>query len=172
MMRPASARSVCRIVYGVEFGPSGELLAWLIWVLPISLASGPARFSLLASGYQRLEFLAQSLGVVTTIGLCLVLVPEFGIRGAAVAMLASAAIVWATSHLGFTRNVAKLPSIGALGRPALGLGVSWAVVRAVDLESPWSASVVASAAFLVAGGMLELSFLRALARRSSDRDRA
>ena len=157
------ATPISLIVYGEQFGPTGDLLALLIWVLPLSFASGHARFSLLASGHQRLEFIAQTCGAIVTIGMCLYAVPRWGIGGAAIAMLVSATVVWVGAHSAFTRKVAKLPSIGPLVRPALALGAAFATAKALSLASPWTSTLAATGVFLLVGGLLELPFLRGLA---------
>jgi O-antigen/teichoic acid export membrane protein len=163
---------ITSLVYGDQFGPTGELLGSLIWVLPLALASGHARFSLIASGYQRLEFYAQSLGAAITIALCLLLVPRLGIQGAAIAMLISALVVWAAAHYAFTQNVSKLPSLGPLARPAVALVAAWGVAGWTEASSHWTAAIAPTGAFLVVGGLLEIPFLRDLARLRARDDHA
>ena len=87
--------------------------AILVWMLPIHLLSGHARFSLIASGHQRYELLAQAAGVVTTVGVGLALVGRWGAVGASVTMVTSAAVVWVVAQVYAQRFLGPLSFFGA-----------------------------------------------------------
>ncbi len=153
---------ICTLVYGDAFAPTGELLGLLIWVLPLSFASGHARFALLASGNQRMELVTQTLSAVVTLVGCVVLIPIHGIGGAAMAMLASASLGWLTAHFAFTRSVAPLPSVGPFLRPAGALALAFGFAQMSPLASPWTTTLCATGILLGVGLVLEWPFLRTL----------
>lgn len=111
------ATPVCRLAYGADFEMAALPFAVLVWVLPLHLLSGHARFALIAAGHQRQELIAQAVGVALTLGLGIVAIERGGAMGAAVTMVASAFLVWLVAHAFASRRVGRLPLFGPLLRP-------------------------------------------------------
>ena len=99
------------------FVGAAPAFAILAWILPIHLLSGHARFALIAAGHQRAEMAAQAVGLAVTIVLGMWWVGPWGGPGAAAAMVASAAVVWAVAHVQARRRVAVLSPFAAGERP-------------------------------------------------------
>ena len=56
--------TICTLVFGPTFRAAAVPLAVAIWVIPLALLSGHARYSLVAYGHQRDELVAQLGGVL------------------------------------------------------------------------------------------------------------
>ena len=93
------ASPICRIAFGEAFASAALPFAVLVWILPVQLLSGHARYSLIASGHQGWELLAQAVGVMTTVSAGIVLIGRWGALGASVAMVVSALVVWMVAHV-------------------------------------------------------------------------
>lgn len=130
--------------------------------MPVALASGHARFSLLAAGLQRYELRAQIASALLTLGLGLALVPQYGARGAACGMLAGSVLAWLVAHYFASRLVGPVPFLGALLRPALAAAAAAAVWGVLAPTSAWAAGGVALAVYLLAALLLEPALLRDL----------
>jgi len=113
------AGPLVQLAFGSGFGAAAAPLATLAWVLPLALLSGHARFGLIAAGHQQKELLAQALGVVVTLAVAAPAIPAFGPLGAALAMVASNAMVWGVAHHFARQHVGPLPLLGPVWRPAL-----------------------------------------------------
>jgi O-antigen/teichoic acid export membrane protein len=112
---------LCALLYGEPFAQSGMAFGWLVWTLAASLVGAHARFVLLALGQQRLELAANATGAAVSVLGGLALVPLFGGRGAAAALVAGTLATWFAAHALATRAArAALPGFGVLLRPALG----------------------------------------------------
>jgi O-antigen/teichoic acid export membrane protein len=123
------ADELCRAVYGAGFEAAAAPLALLAWSIPVALASGHARFSLIGAGHQVEELRANAAGALFTAISCGLLIPGYGARGAAAALLGSSVVVWLVAHARATRVLGPLPFVGAALRPAaaalLASGVHW-----------------------------------------------
>ncbi len=110
---------VCVFIFGEDYANAGLALAILIWVLPFSLLSGHAHWALIAIHKQRSVLFSQLAGLIINIISGLILIPNYGLIGAAISMLASSVMVWVVAHCYANRLVAKTPFIRLLILPAL-----------------------------------------------------
>lgn len=113
------AADLCALLYGPPFAASGAVFAWLVWSLSLALVGAHARYVLLAAGQQRAELAANALGAAVALLAGLALVPHYGMRGGAAAIVLGSAATWALAHALATRFVAPLPGLAPLLRPAL-----------------------------------------------------
>jgi PST family polysaccharide transporter len=80
---------IVRILYGGQYAASANILALLTWNgVFVFLGVASSQF-LLAENLNRTAFMRTAVGALTSIALSLVFIPRFGIRGAALATLAS-----------------------------------------------------------------------------------
>lgn len=157
------AAPVSALAFGAEFGPTGPLLAVLVWALPIHLISGHARFALIAAGEARAQMQAQAFGVAVTAVGCATLVPRLGALGAAIALLAAATGVWAWAHIATRRRVGPLPGLAPLRRPVAAVAVSLLAATSLPTESTWLRAAVGTGSFAAVGLWSERHALTALA---------
>src|SRR5262245_11156439 len=80
--------------YGSSFAPGAEALQWLAGVCVVASLSGHYRYGLIAAGRQNVEAAAAALGAMVAV----VAIPfgyySFGLRGAAMGLLAAETAVW------------------------------------------------------------------------------
>ncbi len=126
------AEPLCRLGFGGRFEQSGSILKIMAWVLPLTLLSGHARWSLVAAGRQSRVVYAQIAGsvAIATLGIPLVLV--LGGRGAAVVSIAAAVSVWGAAHGLALRNGVGLPPFASALVPG---GLAVAVIGGTHLLS-------------------------------------
>jgi O-antigen/teichoic acid export membrane protein len=162
LMGTLLAVPICELAFGEAFGDSATALAILVWVLPINLLSGHARFALIAAGQQVAQMWAQAAGFVLTLVLCAALVPSYHALGAAYAMLASALAVWAIAHVATTRLVAPMSAFAPLWKPGLAALAILGSLELLALESVWWDAALAASAYIALALSLERATLREL----------
>lgn len=156
------AEPLCSLAYGSEFSQAGKTFAILVWVLPISLLSGHARFSLIAYGDQKREAFSASVGSVATLALGAVLIPALGASGAATAMVGAAILVWLLAQRFALETVGPLPLISPVWRPVMAAVVSAVVIRQLPDGTVWLDGLVALATYCVMAVLLDGSLRRDL----------
>jgi len=95
-----SAGLAMRALYGPEFDPAVPALRLLSLSLPLNFASGILLNYLVASGRRGPLAIGALLAAVANVGLNLWLIPHEGMRGAAIATLASESVLLATGIVG------------------------------------------------------------------------
>lgn len=150
------------LVFGSRFAAAAPVVTVMAWVFPVSLLSGHARWSLVASGAQSRVVLAQLTGTIMLAALGIPLTLILGATGAAMASVASAVAVWLAAHTLAARAGTRPPSFApALGPAALALGLILGA-RGLDLHG-WSAGLGALV-FAVAAPLIDRRLLPDLAR--------
>ncbi len=145
------ATDVCALVFGDDFAASGPALAVMIWSLPITLASGHPRWSLIAAGKQRYVLVSQICGAVSTAALGFVLIPRYGALGAGMTNVGASLVVWGVAQLYARRYIGKLPFIIASLKPAVGVGAGLATAQLID--NAWIAGPVGGIAMLAVAAL-------------------
>lgn len=93
MILIGSAERIMGLLYGDAFRSGEAALTILALVLPMSFASGILLNRLIAVGKQRLLAFASVSAASVNVGLNLLLIPRLGMRGAALATIASEAVL-------------------------------------------------------------------------------
>lgn len=164
------AGPITRIAFGDAFGEAALPFAILIWVLPLGLLNGHARFGLIAAGEQIRELHAQLVGAAVTLGVGLAAIPSLGPVGGAVAMLASNVAVWAIAHRAMTAHVAPIPFLGPVWKPALWAAVLAGLALGFGPDQPWLVAPIVGVVFLASAPLVDrrlLDDLKRLARAKS-----
>lgn len=156
-------------VFGAAYAPASTALALLLGGAVLMYASGALGGMLLAWDMQRAHMKALAVGAVANVILNFLLIPRFGIEGAAAATLASEAIVlmgMGAVHYRLTRRL----YLGTIARVTLatGLGVVLPLLVARALGWPvFVAAAMAAAGYAVtavAFRIIDLALLRKLLR--------
>jgi O-antigen/teichoic acid export membrane protein len=92
------ARPLLVLAFGKHFAVAAPTFAILVWMLPIELLSGHARWTLIATGQQRYVLRAHVAGLATSLLVGAALIPALQSVGAAVALLAASFAVWGVAH--------------------------------------------------------------------------
>ena len=72
-----------QVLYDDRFDPAAPLLAWMIWGVFLRLLSWPLGYWMLARGSARTVVIVESLSNLVMVALPLILIPKFGVLGAA-----------------------------------------------------------------------------------------
>ncbi len=144
------AAQIIALIFGPEFLPAGPALAILVCSVPLSAVRDLSVVALLARGREDRVFRTLVASAAVSLLLCLVLIPPFGMIGAAVATLATEAFrmvlsMWYARGLGF-----PVPPIRRAWRPALAASVMAAVLLAAGIDSIWVVVPLGGAVYLLA----------------------
>ena len=80
------------LLYSKSFGPSAQLLPWFIWGIYCTLLSWPIVYWMMARGQKRVVLMIQTTAAVLIGVSAALLIPSFGIKGAAIGFFGSNAI--------------------------------------------------------------------------------
>jgi O-antigen/teichoic acid export membrane protein len=124
------------LAFGDRFIEAAPVFAIYIWLLPLRLLSGHARFTLVAAGRQHALLMVETLGGAVLLAAGLILTPWYGAIGAATAVILGNVVVWFTAHVVVERLVGPLPGIQQvllpMGAALMGAGAT-CLVRANPL---------------------------------------
>lgn len=146
------------LTLGEDFALAAPTFSVLIWVLPATLLSGHARWSLIATGHQSYVLRSNVAGVVAAFGLGAILIPYLGAVGAAMAAVGSSLAIWIVAHVSARSVMGPLPILSAAVRPALTAMLSVALVAALGPDS-WAGTALAVAVFLAAAPLVDPKLL-------------
>ena len=113
------AEEIMTLFYGDAFGASATAFEVIIFNLAIATAFLGNSTALAASGRQPVNLAIGVVRTATTIGLSLVLIPQWGFVGAAYAFVGAAALRAVLSLAAVRRYVARVDLWNTLSRPAL-----------------------------------------------------
>jgi O-antigen/teichoic acid export membrane protein len=139
------AEPIIGLVFGPDYAPGAPALRLLGWSAALTVLRGTFRQGLLAAGHQTLDLGCSAFSVALNVVLNIVLIPRYGIVGAAGATLVSEAAWLGLAIYLFRGHVMSLSLLSLLWRPMVG-----AVVMAfcfVGVSSwPWVLQTVFAAA--------------------------
>jgi O-antigen/teichoic acid export membrane protein len=148
LMLTVLAKPLVVLGFGQAFAAAGPALAIFIWVLPVTLLSGHARWVLVAKGRQHRVLAANLAGAATVLLLGLALTPKLEAIGASIAMLGGTVMIWAVSHFYAVRQIPALPALGLVVRPVggaiIGLLLAWWLHT-----TPWLGCAAAATAYVL-----------------------
>lgn len=114
-----AATAVLTTIYGGRFAVAAPTLAILVWMIPLIVLSGHARWALIVANLQRRVLYAQIVGLVTVALTGIPLVFWLGHVGAAVAAVTGSMAVWIVSHAFALRLKAPPPAFSLVIKPLL-----------------------------------------------------
>lgn len=126
-------------MFGSGFAAAAVPFAWLIWSIPVNLLRDVSLMALMSRGKESLVFRITWVSALVSVALALVLVPPFGLAGAAVAT-----IVTEVFRAGMAATMARIqgfpfPSPRRFAKAGLaGLGMA-AVLLVASPAGPWAA---------------------------------
>lgn len=153
------AEPIMVLVFGANFASAGGDFAILVWSGLFVLASGNARWLLVASKRQTSLLTAQVVSSGVTLAACLILVPPFGSAGASASVVAGSLALWLSAHA---------LTAGLEGRPRLSDALPAAIACAllcagllIWKPEPWTGAGVALT-LLALGLLIDRAFFRSL----------
>lgn len=144
------AGPVIGLLFGPSYGDAAPVLQVLSWSAMLVVLRVTLRQALAASGHQRLDLVCAASATSVNVGLNLLLIPLFGILGAAVATLLSE-LLWVSAAIAASARIIPAPVIlMQLARP-LAAGVVMAATFLLTAGLPWLLQApIAGAAYLSA----------------------
>lgn len=153
------ATPLIRLLGGSEYLPQSALaLQILIWSIPFGFTNSVTQYVLIAVNQQRYLTRAFVIGVVFNIVANLLVVPRFGIYGAAVVTIFSELALLIPFMISTQRHVGPVPWLRVLGQPLLASAAMVAILglgQQVGIAT-WVLATLAAVAYvlaLVASGM-------------------
>lgn len=113
------AEPVVGLFFGSAYSASVAPLKILVWSAVINVLRGSYRFSLRATRHQNLDLFCAITSAGFNVGLNILLIPRYGMLGAAAATLSSESVWFLMSSFYFQRAVAPLSPLAFLARPLL-----------------------------------------------------
>jgi O-antigen/teichoic acid export membrane protein len=135
----AFAEPLVALLYGEQYRQATAAFQWLIWLIPLTLLHGHYRYALIAYDRQRLEFLATAFGAGLNVVLSLLLIPAYGLTGAAWALVASELFIGGLAYYYVRRTIAHIPILPSLYRPLLAGAVLAGVLCVLSRANVWLA---------------------------------
>jgi polysaccharide transporter, PST family len=139
------------LVFGAEYGGSVDVLRVLAWQIPVEAVGTLYANLLIARGRHRTYALIFGIGTCAKLIMLLILVPMFGIVGAAMASVAAIGCI-VSAALGLSRIEVQF-DVAVVAATLVGGGVVIAFLEAVGMRQ---ASFVIAIALIVSGGMFLL----------------
>ena len=153
------AESVVVLAYGKAFSAAASVFSIYIWLFPVRLLAGHARWALVAGERQGFLLLSECIATVALLALGTVLIPRYGAIGAAASVVGANLVGWLVAHVWADKHVGRLPGTRETLLPIAAALGSLALSHAVT-SSPTVALGVALAAYasclrLLSGDLLE-----------------
>jgi O-antigen/teichoic acid export membrane protein len=139
------AEPIVGLVFGSEYLPAAPALRLLGWSAALIVLRGTFRQGLLAAGHQALDLRCSTFSVALNMALNFVLIPMYGILGAAVATVTSEVAWLALAVYLFRGHVMSLSLLPFLWRPLMGAVVMVCCFLAVS-SWPWMLQMVTAVA--------------------------
>jgi len=105
---------IVRTIYGASYGPAVLPFQIVIWMIPVAWFSGHFRFSLIASGHQRLEFIASAAAGTVTVVAAYAGVRLWGATGAAAALLTGGVVNALVAGFAMYRVIGSMRLVSAV----------------------------------------------------------
>lgn len=113
------ALPIINLLFGPEYQNSVPAMQILAWSAMLVILRGTFRQALNAAGHQTLDLRSAGISVLVNLMVNLLLIPRFGILGAATATVISEFVWLTTAWYLFSRNVAPINLLGFLFQPCL-----------------------------------------------------
>jgi O-antigen/teichoic acid export membrane protein len=129
MMSTLMAEALVVLALGEPFLAAAPVFRLYIWLLPLRLLSGHARWTLLADERQHLLLLVEVFGAFVLLVSSLAFVPAYGALGAAAAVIVANILAWLAAHIVARRFVGRVPGIAEALPAIVAAFISLAVAR-------------------------------------------
>ncbi len=128
------AQPIIEFLFGASYRNSFVPFSILIWSAVLVILRGTFRHTLNAAGHQKLDMRCAIASSCVNVGLCVALIPRYGLVGAASATVAGD-IVWFLSSARYCQiKVIALPWIKLMWRPALASAVMGVFLANAPIE--------------------------------------
>jgi O-antigen/teichoic acid export membrane protein len=135
------ARPIVKALFGADYSQSAPVFQVLTWSAVLVMLRGTFRRGLNAAGKQKLDLKCAAAATCLNVILNLVMIPLYGIMGAAASTLASEILWFASTTACFRREVVRLPLLSLLA-PAIVSSVAMAMTLWLTRPFGWLVSTI------------------------------
>lgn len=144
------AQPIVEFLFGATYTAAFVPFSILVWSAVLVILRGTCRHVLNAAGQQTLDMRCALASSFINVGLCVALIPRFGLAGAAVATVAGD-FVWFVMAAAFCHTrVIALRWLSLLWRPATASAVMGVFLFAAPIDSPLFRGMAATAVYAIA----------------------
>jgi O-antigen/teichoic acid export membrane protein len=144
------APAIVDLVFGRQYGPSAVALAILIWVVPLALLRDMPIMALIARGREDRVLRATALAAAFSLALNLLLIPPFGLVGAATASVLTEAARMTLALVQLRAEGGALTGLARFWRPAFAGAVMAGLLLAQRAPAVWLAVPLGAASYVAA----------------------
>ncbi len=167
------AAPVIALLFGASYAESASVLPILIWSAVFVILRGSYRHALTAAGHQALDLRCAMVSTGLNVGLNLLLIPRYGMMGAASATVIGDLAWFVLAYAFFQVRVMPLPALPCLWRPLVaGAAMAGFLWFTQATSMPWVLRGAASVAIyagclLIIGEPETRAWMRRLGKRES-----
>ncbi len=143
------ARPIIELVFGAGYERSAAALAVLIWAIPLSLLRDVPVMALLAWGSERRIFRLTAWAAGLNIALNLVLIPRYGLLGAAAATVVTEAFRMVAALVAVREHGFELTPFSRLWKPLVAGTLMAAMVVVLASPAMWLAVAVGALGYIL-----------------------
>jgi O-antigen/teichoic acid export membrane protein len=131
------AGPIIELIFGASYAAAALPLGLLLWSLPLNLVRDVPLMGLISAGKERAVFRVTLISAGLNVALGLMLIPAYGVAGAAAGTLAAEAVRMVLA-LGFARaHGFPMPAVGRFAKVGLATGLMGVVIYALGTRSVW-----------------------------------
>ncbi|MCL4867955.1 MAG: flippase [Anaerolineae bacterium] len=150
------SQPLLQLIFGPAFAPGVPALQWMIWAVIFSFLTVPnARLMLIAHRQKQAGWIT-GVGMIINVIFNLLLIPQYGIVGAAAARTLASAIFFLTIYLYVQWYLLQDAVWPLVGRPVLATGLMTLVIWQLRPLSPIGSIVIGAVVYLVAVWLLQV----------------
>lgn len=150
------AGPIIELIYGPAFGPAAAVLSISIWAVVFLYLNVPDARLMLVHNRQRQASILMGVSMALNVALNLLLIPRFGIAGAAATKVLATALLFVSFHLYTRRTIMAIPLLRLFGRPLLATALMAVPVWLLREQMVLIPVVAGAAMFGVAAYLLRL----------------
>ena len=156
----AFAEPLIALIYGSQYHASAIAFRILIWLIPFTLLSGHYRYTLIAYNRQQFEFLSAAVGAASNLVLNFLLIPAYGLLGAAMALLISEGLIGILAYWFTRRTITSIPILAHLVRPVFAGVVLALVLYLVPPANLWLGGALAALGYVVLLSLIQPNLVK------------
>jgi O-antigen/teichoic acid export membrane protein len=144
--------NVLSMAYGPKFLHGSQTLSILGWLIPVAMVGGHYRYLLFSCNQQHLELRCTMISAVTATVLGVALIPLYGARGGAAALLAASLVNCGLAYVFANRQIARIPCHQQLALPRLAVVPAVVCSTIAGKLNSWPSAAVAGGVYLALFG--------------------
>lgn len=133
-------------LFGAAFETAATSLSVLIWIFPMRMLSGHARWSLIAFGAQKFLLIAEVIGATSLLLVGFLAIPHIGAVGAALALTTGILVSGVVTQIAANKHIGRMNLPQAIWQPMLAASIA-AAAAVWTFDEPLLRTLVGGAVF-------------------------